>query len=264
MPEDLELPSARCEAGQPWHWMCTFAHTTPVTAQPGPRMRSSRTDHADLQRLATSVPSTVSDTRGPHRKRMIPAVATVTATATWRAVGDSQRLQGRISSIPNVVIVPMLGKNAIAGLRDQVLGTGPGTQKNNVRTGGVDSSWVRDAVSHAGQDPPYGLVFFTDNHSDVEETLREMEIRVADADGNDGVRVCGPAERALFDLVAWAKPADGPVRLALATYFATQITRQRRDAREDFHDGLLLPEWASIISDISVGGCSRGRRLRAP
>lgn len=184
-------------------------------------------------------------------------------TSPWRDyAGDtgriaeniSQRLHARIGSIPNVVIVPMLGDNAIAGLRDQVLGTGPGTQKNDVRTGGVDSSWVRDAVSHASQDPPNGLVFFTENRADVEETLREMKIRVADADGTEGVRVCGPAEKGLFDHVGWAKPADGSVRLALATYFAAQTTRQRRDARADFHDGLILPEWASEIADISVAG----------
>ena len=102
VPEDLELPLARCEAGQPWHWMCTFAHTTPATAQPEPRMRSSRTDHADLQRLSPSVPSTVSDTRGHYRKRLIPAVATVTATATWRAVGDPEEIAELLAEVTEI------------------------------------------------------------------------------------------------------------------------------------------------------------------
>ncbi|WJG15899.1 hypothetical protein PWF70_23870 (plasmid) [Gordonia sp. Swx-4] len=184
-------------------------------------------------------------------------------TSPWRDfAGDtgriaediSQRLHARIGSISNVVIVPMLGDNAIAGLRDQVLGTGPGTKKSDVRTGGVDSSWVRDAVSHASQDPPYGLVFFTDNRSDVEKTLHELKIRVADADDTKdyGVRVCGPSEKALFDHVARAKPAGRAVRLALATHFAT-LTMDS-DTVGDFHDGPALPLWASIISDISVAG----------
>ena len=102
VPEDLELPLARCELGQPWHWMCTFAHTHPATVQPEPRMRSSRTDHADLQRLAPSVPSTVSDTRGHYRKRLIPAVATVTPTATWRAVGDPDRIAELLAEVTEI------------------------------------------------------------------------------------------------------------------------------------------------------------------
>ena len=102
VPDDMELPLARCEAGQPWHWMCTFAHTHPVTAQPEPRMRSSRTDHADLQRLAPSVPSTVSDARGHYRKRLIPAVATITATATWRAVGDPAAIAELLGEVTEI------------------------------------------------------------------------------------------------------------------------------------------------------------------
>ncbi len=102
VPEDLELPLARCEAGQPWHWMCIFATRSPPPPQPEPRMRSSRTDHADLQRLAPSVPSTVSDTRGHYRKRLIPATATITATATWRAVGDPEKIAELLAEITEI------------------------------------------------------------------------------------------------------------------------------------------------------------------
>ena len=65
-------------------------------------MRSSRTDHADLQRLAPSVPSTVSDTRGHYRKRLIPAVATITATATWRAVGDPEKIAELLAEVTEI------------------------------------------------------------------------------------------------------------------------------------------------------------------
>lgn len=92
VPADLALPLERCEAGRPWHWMCTFAHTTPATPQPELRMRSIRTDHIDLQCLSPSVPSTVSDTRGHYRKRPIHAAAAITVTATWRAVGDPEKI----------------------------------------------------------------------------------------------------------------------------------------------------------------------------
>ncbi|WP_262365850.1 hypothetical protein [Gordonia sp. OPL2] len=101
-PEDLDLPLARCTLGQPWHWMCTFANTTPATSHPDTRTRSSRTDHADLQRLSALVPSTVSDARGHYRKRLIPAVATVTATVTWRAVGDPDAIRELLAEVSEI------------------------------------------------------------------------------------------------------------------------------------------------------------------
>lgn len=60
------------------------------------------------------------------------------------------------AAIPNVVIIEMTGESAIAGLRDQILGTGPGTVDQGVRTGAADSSWVRDAFDRASKRPARG------------------------------------------------------------------------------------------------------------
>jgi hypothetical protein len=76
------------------------------------------------------------------------------------------------SQIPNVVILEMGGDAAIAGIRDQILGTGPGTVENGVRTGASDSSWVRDALGRAKS--PTRIVFVTRNCKDVLATAKAM------------------------------------------------------------------------------------------
>ncbi len=42
-------------------------------------------------------------------------------------------------------------QSAVAGLHDQILGTGPAATKGKVKTGGSDSAWVRSVVAHHGR-----------------------------------------------------------------------------------------------------------------
>lgn len=51
-----------------------------------------------------------------------------------------------LATVPNAQILPLSGDSAIAGLRDQVLQTGPGATKQAVKTGAADSAWVRDVL----------------------------------------------------------------------------------------------------------------------
>jgi hypothetical protein len=78
----------------------------------------------------------------------------------------------------------MSGEAAIAGIRDQILGTGPGRVVGGtpvgrirvlggVRTGASDSSWVRDALHRAGGGPRR-IVFVTKNNTDVLATCRAL------------------------------------------------------------------------------------------
>jgi hypothetical protein len=41
-------------------------------------------------------------------------------------------------------------QSAVAGLHDQVLGSGPASVKGKVKTGGSDSAWIRSVVAHRG------------------------------------------------------------------------------------------------------------------
>lgn len=94
------------------------------------------------------------------------------------------KLAEQCSGIANVTVLEMSAEAAIAGIRDQILGTGPGkvlrgTRVSDVRvlggvrTGASDSSWVRDALRQAGGDPAR-LVFVTTNDPDVRATCRFM------------------------------------------------------------------------------------------
>lgn len=84
-----------------------------------------------------------------------------------------EALEKTLASIPNVIIVPMTGAAAIAGIQDQVLGTGPGALRSGVKTGAVDSSLVRDAIAHAGGDASK-VVFVTNNAKDVHDTAKAI------------------------------------------------------------------------------------------
>lgn len=50
---------------------------------------------------------------------------------------------------PEIIVVPCSGEDALAGLRDQIFQQGPASFKQSVRTGGVDSAWLRAVRSLA-------------------------------------------------------------------------------------------------------------------
>lgn len=92
----------------------------------------------------------------------------------------ADELTKRCSAMPNVTVLKMDGAAAAAGIRDQILGTGPGkivggvragrtAQVGGVRTGASDSSWIRDAVTNACGHPQR-IVFITRNATDVQAT----------------------------------------------------------------------------------------------
>lgn len=74
-----------------------------------------------------------------------------------------------LADIPNMVVLGLTGEAAVAGLRDQILGTGPGSVKAGVRTGAADSAWVRGALDRANG-KPRSVVFLSCNEDDVVKT----------------------------------------------------------------------------------------------
>ena len=87
----------------------------------------------------------------------------------------AEQLTERIEDIPNVTVLPMSGAAAIAGLRDQILGVGSGTRKSGVKTGAVDSSFVRDALTRAKSDPTT-VVFVSGNAGDLQSVAKAMGV----------------------------------------------------------------------------------------
>jgi hypothetical protein len=83
--------------------------------------------------------------------------------------------------IPNVLITDMYGDSAVEAIKDQILGTGPGTVKSadEIRTGAVDSSWVRDVILESDANPA-SLIFLSANRRDIVATAAELGIGEGD------------------------------------------------------------------------------------
>lgn len=98
--------------------------------------------------------------------------------------------------IPNVLIVEMYGDSAVEAIKDQILGTGPGTVKSTdeIRTGAVDSSWVRD-VMHESDADPTSLIFLSANRRDIVATAAELGI------GEDEIASCSREDQLFADFL---------------------------------------------------------------
>lgn len=66
-----------------------------------------------------------------------------------------------LRSINNVTIVELTPGNAAAGLRDQIMLTGPAARKKDTKTGASDSAWLRDCIDRA--DGIEDLIFVTED-----------------------------------------------------------------------------------------------------
>ncbi|MFE4831201.1 hypothetical protein [Streptomyces sp. NPDC056672] len=64
--------------------------------------------------------------------------------------GVAEDFLRELEAMPGITIVELSGDAARAGLRDQIMQTGPGRKKQGVKTGGSDSAWLRDALVKAG------------------------------------------------------------------------------------------------------------------
>lgn len=113
-PPDLDLPLARCELAETWHWACTFSTHPTYSTEPDVRLRTRRTDHTSLLRLSPEVSSNVSDTRGRYRFRTTPTIATVTDTARWTAIGDMSEVRSLLTPIPAIGKHRNVGEGQVA------------------------------------------------------------------------------------------------------------------------------------------------------
>lgn len=111
IPEDLELPLARCtgDGGEGWHWAATFA--LPEDEVPGPHVQywSARPDQQALGQMSEQLPALVSERQGRYRSRVMPLPLTVCRHLVWRAVGDSAAVTELLAPIVSI------GKKRSAG-----------------------------------------------------------------------------------------------------------------------------------------------------
>lgn len=150
-----------------------------------------------------------------------------------------KEVEAKVSAIPNVKVLPITGDAAIAGIEDQILGTGAGEVRNGVKTGAVDSSWVRDAVAAAGGDASL-LVFVTGNAKDVQATAKEAGF------GPVNIR----SEHALYSSLFGASAAPDKLTQLIAAHLETLVSDPADDPDpHPFPVDSMLP-----ITDIELGG----------
>lgn len=116
--------------------------------------------------------------RQTHNKLRRAGLPPDQAPANLNSGEIADQLLKTCAAIPNVVIIELTAESAIAGLRDQILGTGAGSVRDGVRTGAADSAWVRDALECADNDP-HAVVFLT-NDRGVERAARALGHSVGD------------------------------------------------------------------------------------
>jgi hypothetical protein len=176
-------------------------------------------------------------------------VSSATPPPRLEAAVIAEELQKRCADMPNVTVLAMSGEAAIAGIRDQILGTPPGTVRKGVRTGAVDSSWVRDALLQA-QNNPQNLVFLTANGKDVRAAIVSL------GHSDDSIRTCDEGKYpGLFDeLFPEPEPAEEPAIDPAAALFliASSLRRDMADSAKADDGHGPPPAWITV-DDVEIG-----------
>ncbi|MDG5768377.1 MULTISPECIES: hypothetical protein [Mycolicibacterium] len=157
------------------------------------------------------------------------------------------------SNIPNVTVLSMSGDAAVAGIRDQILGTGPGSLESKVRTGASDSSWVRDALAQV--EGPQQIVFVTCNGRDVLATTQaighpDSEVRIWNGN-RDSFDQHFPYPEPHPQPRIDAHTAQRSIAGYLLAEYAASVAADDRSGPP--------PEWISVV-DVGVGSDDRATR----
>ncbi|NTY62538.1 hypothetical protein [Mycolicibacterium sphagni] len=154
----------------------------------------------------------------------------------------------------NVAIIGLTGESAVAGLRDQILGTGAGSVKTGVRTGAADSAWVRGALARANNEIQ-SVVFLSGDEGAVIKTAlalghEKSDVQIWRPSGTKGEddmldKFFGPAP-------APPEPAEG---IDVVTMLGIITTSLQHDydtaaAHDDRHGPPL--EWIEV-SAVGIG-----------
>lgn len=172
-------------------------------------------------------------------------------------LGSSQiadRLLKICTEIPNVILIGLNGESAAAGLRDQILGTGPGSVTAGVRTGAADSAWVRGVLDRANHDLR-SVVFLSRNGDDVVKTVLAIgharsDIQIwkqtgAKAEGEMLDKFFGPA-------AAPSEPVE-PIDLLTVLRVITRSLQSEYEAARKSDDRHGPPPAWIDIGEVSIG-----------
>lgn len=193
--------------------------------------------------------------RQTHKKLRQAGLADGRTVSSLDSAQIADKLLKTCADIPNVTIIELDGKSAMAGLRDQILGKGAGSVKAGVRTGAADSAWVRGAFDRADNNPR-SIVFLTDNDDDVAKTA--LALGHADEDIQYWKPAGSKVEEAMLDKFfgpapAPPEPAEPIDVIAVLGVIASSLRRDYEAAKEVDDRHQPPPEWIEV-SDVSIGG----------
>jgi CRISPR type IV-associated protein Csf3 len=111
-PSDLDLPLARCTAGDDWHWLASCAQ--PV----GPAFQevhawTKRLGHRQAELATDRLPRSLPSHHGRYRDHRRPLVITVTRSLSWRAVGDPDAAATLLAPVASVGAHRNSGEGAV-------------------------------------------------------------------------------------------------------------------------------------------------------
>lgn len=193
--------------------------------------------------------------RQMHKRLRQAGLAEVPPLCDLDSAQVADELLKKCADIPNVIVIGLTGESAMAGLRDQILGTGPGSVKTGVRTGAADSTWVRGVLDRANNELR-SVVFLSRDEDGVVKTALALGHAKNDVQiwKQSGKRV---EEEMLDKFFGPAPPSREPVEpidvVAVLRIIAASLQSDYEAARKaDDHHG-PPPEWIEI-SDVSIGG----------
>lgn len=161
----------------------------------------------------------------------------------------------KCADFPGVIVIGLTGESAMAGLRDQILGTGPGSVKTGVRTGAADSAWVRSALDQANNQLRL-VVFLSLDEPGVTKTA--LALGHAKNDIQIWKQPGAKVEDEMLDKFFGPAPASPepvePIDVVAVLRIITASLKSDQDAARnaDDHHG-PPPEWIEV-SDVSIGG----------
>lgn len=101
-PPDLDLPLARCELDQTWHWAATCGFPDDPTIRPDVHTWTKRVDPRHLEQTVEVLPKVLSERQGRWKAHRMPVLVTPTRTLTWHAIGDPEAILELLEGIPAI------------------------------------------------------------------------------------------------------------------------------------------------------------------
>ncbi|MGP9017707.1 hypothetical protein ACT1U9_04770 [Streptomyces sp. BR1] len=126
-----------------------------------------------------------------------------------------------LGDIPHLTVLPLSGDAARAGLRDQIMQTGPGRRKQGIKTGASDSAWLREVLTAAGGSFA-GILLLTQDRADIHAACQ-------------GLGIAPPTMLTVRDLaqsVLGFVADPGHISKLITTYFANVIVELHELSRE--------------------------------